>query len=217
MKNELFAIGIPTINRADLLNFFALKRYVDDFPETDIYVIDNGNQQIMEHPRIHTFKAPENYGVAKSWNYLCERVFDIKNSEGCRPYLLMLNDDIYLGRKEWEIKDLIFRSRNHEELIVNSGPWCSFIMPAKVYMVMGKFDETYYPAYFEDNDYAYRLKLAGMSFYPTAALAPVEFRQSMSVAKDKTLNNGFEPNKQYYIKKWGGMPGEETYTTPFNI
>ena len=26
----------------------------------------------------------------------------------------------------------------------------------------------------------------------------------------------FEKNKAYYVKKWGGMPGEEKFSTPFN-
>ena len=43
--NNVFAIGIPTLNRADLLNP-VLKKYAADFPDTKIYVVDNGNQDI---------------------------------------------------------------------------------------------------------------------------------------------------------------------------
>ncbi len=38
-----FAIGIPTLNRWDLL-MPTLHLYVADFPHTKIYVVDNGNQ-----------------------------------------------------------------------------------------------------------------------------------------------------------------------------
>lgn len=209
MKNELFAIGIPTINRADLLNY-ALKRYLDDFPDSEFYIVDNGEQAIIEHPRIKTHKAAQNYGVARSWNELCKSIFRENY-----PYAVILNDDIYLGRKEWEIKDCIFKNID-ESFLANTGTWCSFIMPVTTFNSVGDFDENFFPAYFEDNDYAYRLKLSGKSFFPTSVLAPVEYRNSMSIAKDSTLNRGFETNKQYYIKKWGGMPTQEIYQCEFN-
>ena len=41
--NQIFGIGIPTINQAEALES-ALKLYVDDFPNTMIYVLDNGLQ-----------------------------------------------------------------------------------------------------------------------------------------------------------------------------
>ena len=45
MKHS-FAIGIPTINRADLLNP-TLQKYFQDFPNVDIYILDNGSQKII--------------------------------------------------------------------------------------------------------------------------------------------------------------------------
>ena len=39
------ALGIPTINRADLLND-ALKVYKDNWVGRDVYIVDNGNQDI---------------------------------------------------------------------------------------------------------------------------------------------------------------------------
>jgi glycosyltransferase involved in cell wall biosynthesis len=39
-------IGIPTINRADLLND-ALSNYFEDFKNTEIVICDNGKQEII--------------------------------------------------------------------------------------------------------------------------------------------------------------------------
>ena len=49
--NKLFAIGIPTINRWDLLRP-SLQKYMGiDFCNTWFFVVDNGNQVIdIEHP-----------------------------------------------------------------------------------------------------------------------------------------------------------------------
>ena len=60
MKNN-FAIGIPTLNRADLLNP-TLKKYFKQFPNTDIYIIDNGSQSIVSRSNNYNcFNAPENF------------------------------------------------------------------------------------------------------------------------------------------------------------
>ena len=40
-----FAIGIPTLNRADLLQA-SLDKYAIDFSDVEIFVIDNGNQEL---------------------------------------------------------------------------------------------------------------------------------------------------------------------------
>ena len=43
-------IGIPTINRADLLNE-ALANYFEDFKNTEIVICDNGKQEIITRER----------------------------------------------------------------------------------------------------------------------------------------------------------------------
>ena len=44
---QKFAIGIPTLNRYDLLKP-SLMLYTRDFPTTSIFVLDNGNQGIVQ-------------------------------------------------------------------------------------------------------------------------------------------------------------------------
>ncbi len=210
MKNNLFAIGIPTINRADLLNE-ALAKYLVDFPNTLILVIDNGNQQIIEHERIMVYRPGENFGVARSWNYLCKQIFIILEI----PYALILNDDIYLGKFEHEITDCI-NKLSDEAMLVNPGTWCSFVLPARTFGRIGEFDENFKIAYFEDNDYSYRLKMAGTPHFSTMGISPLKYENSMSVKKDPSLNKMFEPNHQYYMEKWGGDRGQEKFTKPFN-
>ena len=41
------------------------------------------------------------------------------------------------------------------------------------------------------------------------------YNNSMTIQKEPHLNN-FNNNMNYYISKWGGMPNEEKYYTPFN-
>jgi hypothetical protein len=51
-----FAIGIPTLNRADLL-VPSLLKYINDFPGVKIFVLDNGNQDIESSLQILRWPA----------------------------------------------------------------------------------------------------------------------------------------------------------------
>ncbi|HEX4850174.1 MAG TPA: hypothetical protein VFV08_05165, partial [Puia sp.] len=146
-----------------------------------------------------------------SWNFLLDKTYNTWQI----PYCGMLNDDIYLGKFEHEIKDLIWKNPD-ESLLANIGDWCSFLLPYETFNRIGPFDEHFKTAYYEDNDYAYRLKIDGKGFFPTTGLAPIKMVKSGSIQRDAGLNRDFEGNKSYFIEKWGGMQGEETFPVPFN-
>lgn len=203
-------VGIPTINRADLLNE-ALERYFEDFKDTEIFIVDNGNQEIITREKKFAIYRPErNLGVAGSWNVIVDYASKIEAT-----HVLMLNDDIVLGRAEHEIKLLI--NQNPDTPFFNSlQDWCSFILRVDIWKQLGGFDEGFKIAYFEDNDLSYRMVLAGMERLETSFLNPVVYRNSMTIAKNSALNQHFMDNKEYYFRKWGGYVGEETFTKPFN-
>lgn len=209
-NKNYFAIGIPTINRVDLLEETLLK-YKDDFPNTDIFIMDNGNQVWTIKDQLpsnfHFINNEKNIGVAASWNRLLNRIFEK------HEYALIINDDVYFGKKESEVMSFILTE--HRLFSTTTGTWCNFIINWDLYNHIGDFDEKFFPAYFEDNDYAYRLKLEGVKPIQHEFLNPEIFRNSMTIQKSPELNVNFEKNKQYYIQKWGGLPGEETRTTEF--
>lgn len=205
-----FAIGIPTLNRLDLL-LPSLKLYLKDFPNTSIIVLDNGNQNInskIQHPNLLVVETENNIGVAASWNVLCDLIY--KNHD----YALILNDDVYLGLQEGNL--LNFIKDNKKDFYVASQDWCAFILPKKTFNDVGKFDEKFYPAYFEDNDYHYRMRLVQKSYHKTPVLNPIVYRVASTVSKNSKLNDGFINLKEFYIKKWGGEPNKEKFKTPFN-
>lgn len=94
-----------------------------------------------------------------------------------------------------------------------------FMVSPKIVNTVGWFDETFAPAYFEDNDYHLRINLAGLNAISTTA-APYYHYGSKTQNADP--NNpvvpsfAFEINKLYYINKWGGDPGNEMFERPFN-
>lgn len=210
MSKVKIMVAIPTINRADLLNT-ALIKYFEDFKNTEIVICDNGNQQIVtREKRFVKYTPVKNLGVSASWNMLMDYA-----SMADYTHVLMLNDDIYLGLNEEQI--LLFIERNLDaDFFCCLQNWCSFILPVKTFHQIGLFDENIYPAYFEDNDYHYRMYLAKIKMEFTAFLNPVVYRNSMTIAKDPSINSNFMKNREYYINKWGGLPSQEQYVTPFN-
>lgn len=209
MENK-FAIGIPTLNRLDLLHP-ALLFYLRDFPNTKIYIVDNGQQNISErikHHNIEIIHDGANLGVSASWNLLCNKIYEEND------YALILNDDIYLGRKDWEIDNLLTNFKRF--FYVTMQDWCCFILPKTTFEVIGNFDESYYPAYYEDNDYAYRIKLHGQYLYKIPFLNPFVYQSSQTSQKDPSILNFIKFNKQRYIDKWGGEPSKEKFKKPFN-
>lgn len=202
-----FAIGIPTLNRWDLLRP-SLEQYTKDFPTAHIYVLDNGNQdKDFDHFTLTYLNKKENIGVAASWNELCKVIFTTHN------YALILNDDICLGKKEHEIRDIISRSTG--KLLTTMKDFSAFILPKSTYREIGTFDENF-KCYYEDSDYCYRLRLHGFHSVRMMALTPVIYRECSTSNKEPAVHNWALQSKQYYIKKWGGMPGQEKFRRPFN-
>jgi GT2 family glycosyltransferase len=211
MQQNKFAIGIPTLNRFDLLHP-ALLFYVRDFPYTKIYIIDNGKQGIndkIKHPNITVIENDTNIGVSASFNMLFEIIYKEHD------YAIMLNDDIYLGRKDWEIDNLLTNYK--KDFYVCMLEWCVFILPKKTHKLIGNFDESFYPAYYEDNDYQYRMKLLGKAPFKIPFLNPFLYKTSQTLDMEPSIKTFAEKNKEFYIKKWGGLPDKETFKKPFNI
>ncbi len=218
---KLFALGIPTLNRYDLLQH-TLEMYAVDFKNIEIHVVDNGRQGIRPPHNVIVHEMPENMGVASSWNFLCRQIFR-KHSVA-----IILNDDIYWGKKQKEVEQFVrmfFSSKNL--LCASTKTWCNFAIHMRCfYSILGVdeygknfygFDEAFFPAYFEDNDYARRIFLqAGQGTFKSEFLDPVIYRNSMTIERDRSVNDNFKKNSDYYIRKWGGMPGQEKFSAAFD-
>ena len=201
-------IGIPTINRRDLLEE-ALAVYEQTFKNRHIFVVDNGEQGFANKPPyLHFWSNGTNNGVSASWNKIIERQAKLGYT-----HVLMLNDDVIIHKKAQELEQWIYE--NPADFYTGHG-YFSFIIPISTYLSVGKFDENFYPAYYEDNDYTYRLQLAGKSKIDTDMLLPETLRTSKSGEKDKSLYDKVFECRRYYEQKWGGPPSEEKYTTPHN-
>lgn len=207
-----YCILIPTINRKDLL-MEALDWYIPNLKETEIIVLDNGKQGMASGaPNLKVFESEKNKGVAGSWNWLIEKAISLGHT-----HFLILNDDIILKRYSSEIKEIIERwgdnTFHRPRTFYN---WSAIILNKSIYNTVGEFDEAFEKCFFEDNDYEYRMRLSGITIRYEDALNSEVYRNSQTIEKDPLLG-GYLFNREYYIKKWGGLPDSETYKTPFNL
>jgi glycosyltransferase involved in cell wall biosynthesis len=207
----MFSIGIPTLNRADLL-LPSLEKYLVDFKNTDIHIVDNGNQNLThleENVQIYVHNQMENIGVAASWNKLCQIIFTKHD------WALLVNDDVYLGYGNSRVNMCIEMSE--VGLVQSELNWSVLLINKDLYEYIGEFDEGFFPAYYEDSDYMYRLKLNGLLHEVNNKLNPIIAKVSQTYEKAPDLVNlSMRYNRQRYIDKWGNVPLLEKYTTPFN-
>jgi GT2 family glycosyltransferase len=203
------ALGIPTINRADLLNE-ALDKYRWTWSKRHIYIVDNGNQEIDDsNPWVHIHRPFKNLGVSASWNWCLKKAF-----ENGYTHIAILNDDIVWEKTIDQIEQFI--KDNPAGLYVSGGTWCCFILSYEAFMKFGGFDEGFYPAYFEDNDFCYRCRLAEIPRVTDPFFSPEVYRNSMTIDKDGSLNTNFDTNKEKFAVKWGGEPGKEKFKVPYD-
>ena len=186
-----------------------------------ILILDNGGKlleasegrELAANNRVRIVIPPYNLGVAGSWNYFA------RTAGRC----IISNDDVLFSQTSiHEFEDAA--NRNPDAVIIENdhpvGGFSTFLLnrPEK-WMELGGFDELLNPAYFEDNDARIRLRLAGN---PVRKVRLSNWHHDNS----STLNNSSEDykrmhwcmyarNKAYYIKKWGGEPGNERYNQPF--
>jgi GT2 family glycosyltransferase len=187
---------IPVLNRYDLL-----QRMLDtvDTRIAHLVLIDNGdNLEQVNFPdlvkHVHYIPLPGNLGVAGSWN------LGIKVLPHAEKWIIASND-IMLGSGDL---DELGDAKNDELTLTEARPhWQLFSVGEEVIRHVGLFDENYYPAYFEDNDYQQRVEHAG--FTTRLLQLGVEHDNSSTLRSNKQFqahnSNTYKDNQKYYLKK----------------
>jgi GT2 family glycosyltransferase len=223
---------VPTITQYDRLLTMLETVHAGTRVPDKIVVLNNGKEWQLGAPFTHLYNIwhtnPENKGVAGSCNQALS--FASAAQDG---WWLHANDDI-------EISPTIIADLEHaasitpNELVfcpLNNGgsAFTFFLMHArKALKEIGLWDEPFFPSYYEDNDYAYRMGLKGYKWVPVDGGHYIH--HTSSTLKSYTPEQmdehhiNFRRNRQRYIDKWGtdvdekGDPvfGSERYTVPFN-
>jgi GT2 family glycosyltransferase len=140
---------VPVLNRYDLL-----QRMLDsiDFPIRDLLIIDNGGQlDTVRFPKpvlnSHVLSMPSNMGVAASWN-LGVKLFPHDHN------WFIASNDARFGLGDLE---RLSQARRDALTLCDVFPyWQVFSVGDEALSKVGLFDEGFYPAFGEDNDWMTR-------------------------------------------------------------
>lgn len=166
----------------------------------------------------------DNIGVSRGWNDGLSKSIDLG-----ADYAVVSNDDVIL--EPGTIKKMVMGLNDYDLVTGNNTRdmetsdgydeqadfSCFAVKPKQFIDRFGWFDESFSPAYFEDNDMAWRIRAGGGTFARDLN-AGMLHRGSVTQFMDGPVVTSpmFEKNRDYYARKWGGWPGNETYTSPFN-
>jgi GT2 family glycosyltransferase len=143
----------------------------------------------------------------------------IKQNTDCKYWCIFSVD---WHAKPGELKRLVQRLQNPFIGILcdkTQNGYSSLVLTPELLYEVGYLDENFFPAYYEDNDHRYRMQLSGIEWeyfpleYEHIVSATLKKDPAFAVKNQKT----FKENARYYMEKWGGMPTQEKYTTPFDM
>jgi GT2 family glycosyltransferase len=221
-----FIVGIPRCNEPLELLAETLRAITASRAQpARVVIIDNGDaplERALVKP-CEVIRPQQNLGCAGTWNLL--------HTLAKPTPLILLNADCAVTPDTFE------RMCMSANPIVCAYGFGCFMMTDAVWRSVGEFDEEYYPVYFEDSDYRYRCKLAGVTLEEWSAtdhesIYPGRNRAATGIVHGKHDPEGYqgwrgeklawfharwEANRQRYLAKWGGDVGQERFTTPFGV
>jgi GT2 family glycosyltransferase len=217
----MIVLGVPTLNRYDLCAKLVASAFGGTRPPDLVVVVDNGGRFGWAHDgSVEILRPGRNLGVGPSWNLLARRHLKSQDDQ-----LLICGDDVTLHPDAVE-KLVATMVKTNADLTCPEPTrstmyqmFSCFLVRPSLFEKVGYFDEMFWPAYFEDNDFHRRMKLAGAA----EAIAPCGYDHLNSGTMQKYTKDELEKHherfrvcRDYYIEKWGGLPGAERFTVPFD-
>lgn len=212
-------ICIPTLTRYDLLQNLIDSGERSNLLPTKYYIIDNGCKLLpgdLNVPRknLELIKPRYNMGVAASWNFFLQNVPE--DIIICNDDLEFYEDTLEVLVAHYDPNFIIYPGGNP-----SSNSFSCFLIPRHIIDEIGMFDETLSPryAYFEDNDYHYRMLLKGYTIKPIENCrikhTPSSTVKLMSEIEQLVHHEKFRLAQENYLKKWGGPPAKEKFKLPY--
>jgi len=199
-------LGVPVLNRPDLLDEMLA---TVDVEVGRLIVIDNGDV-VGDIPKAEVIRPGHNLGVAASWNRIMAEVPEA-------PWWAIIGFDITFSPGDLARLAQTMNDATTATLAL-LGTFSVFGINQATIDLVGRFDENFHPAYFEDNDYDYRCQLAGVPItgLPSGLLHRVSSTIQSSPVYSRENSRTFPWNHAYYQEKWGGSPRGERFASPFN-
>lgn len=223
----LVTLAVPTLTRYDLLVKLIESAERGSRKPDRYFIVDNGghlranlDDGKLVFPTVKDMQivAAANMGVAASWNLALRR---------CGDWTIISGDDVELHERTIEKFIVAAEAPELQDcgmLVtdqVGVPEWSLFLHKIALTERVGWYDQKFWPAYYEDNDYAYRMKLAGEHRYAVAGAGCEHVGsatvKAMDAAATERHHFAFCACQATYIAKWGGLPGLETRTVPLDV
>lgn len=215
----MIVLAAPCVSRYDLLQDL-LDSAEQGTRKPDRYVVvDNGGKITSSGVRLpantDVISPGRNLGVSASWNSVMERYPDT---------VIFSNDDIVLHPNTIEVLEGATHTTDADFIYVLTVPPATFgvfLITHAGWRKVGKFDERFWPCYFEDVDYHRRIQLANLVEFAVTNTSYEHlgnaFIKSLTATEREALHVQVQKNAHYYSAKWGGPPGQETLGVPNEV
>lgn len=212
MKPSEYSIGVVTYH-ARLEPYFKplIRNLARIFPDKEILVVVNGHPEqtlqiryldeitdfMRQFPNVRYLAHASFQPLCKSWNQLIA----LSRTEK----LVIMGDDILVGDLfREELEKCVDK---HDTLFLLNRTWCHFVISKETVKKVGWFEERFPGIGWEDNDYYFRMIMAGLTCPSEKALG------IFNLSTDNDNNPGWEnpaerkmkytsANEDYFQSKW---------------
>ena len=227
-KERRVVVGIPTLNRPQGVLELIRALGGGTIKPAAFFIVDNGpvfhqvrrielDALLPEGSVVH---APfRNIGVAASWNRMMRWAHA---TQKVGTTLVLANDDITVAPHTLER----LLSGWHESALFtgpDKQPFSFLAIDAHTALEdIGEFDEQFFPAYYEDDDYRWRAKLGGWEEHWQSHVhlgihtAGGGTTEAMDAEGQARMRRHYLNSRRLYESKWGGFPPYERYTQPYD-
>lgn len=212
----------PTLNSFDTLLQAVESANAGTIVPDTIAVIDNSCGKFIEYledkqvpSNLIVIRPSTNLGVAESWNAFMQTFED---------FIVISNDDVVFEANTLETLVGAAMSKPAFGILYPKSPtenaYSCFLLRKWLWEKVGPFDGRFYPAYFEDNDWDLRRRLADEDILCVENCTYIHVGSSTIKKFTQDEMNAhhvaFRKNRAYYLRKWGGEPHMEMYKVPFD-
>jgi len=205
-----------------------VRNFVDSLVEEDfIRICQEYKAKVLINPENNVSMA-WNCGIANCIENGCEYILvpnlDVVLKSNCLDRLIEFAEQnkeyLVITASIWNDERTLESEDNEDEGVADSPHFSCFMVRKSFLDETGGFDENFKPAYAEDNDLHYRMKLLGLK---ACSIGKARFyhygSRTIYLSNDPVLAEarlGSGNTRDYYLSKWGGLPGNEVFKSPFN-
>ena len=181
--------------------------------ETSLVVVDNshdGLEPLLASRCFRYLRTGVNLGCSASWNV--GRSWALRSAV---PLVIVSEAVVFRdgGRVAHEMAAMTSKLCGVRAFQA----WHLVTLHHETLKLVGRFDEGFWPIYFEDTDYERRMMLEGVTMSVLDVSESYTDKGHARSWREGWVEVDYSRQEAYYRAKWGGGSGEETFSFPFGV